>query len=54
LNYYDGYRSDRLPHNLLHAQRDFFGANTYERLDREGIFHTEWIQMRRKPKDQVI
>jgi 6-phosphogluconate dehydrogenase len=54
LNYYDGYRSDPLPQNLLQAQRDYFGAHTYERLDREGTFHTEWIQMRRKPKDQVI
>ena len=51
LNYYDGYRSERLPHNLLQAQRDYFGAHTYERLDRGGTFHTEWIQMRRKPKD---
>ena len=51
LNYYDGYRSERLPHNLLQAQRDYFGAHTYERLDRGGAFHTEWIQMRRKPKD---
>ena len=34
LNYYDGYRSERLPHNLLQAQRDYFGAHTYERLDR--------------------
>jgi len=51
LNYYDGYRSERLPHNLLQAQRDYFGAHTYERLDREGAFHTEWLQMRRKLKD---
>jgi len=50
LNYYDGYRSERLPHNLLQAQRDFFGAHTYERLDREGAFHTEWLQMRQVPK----
>jgi len=50
LNYYDGYRSERLPHNLLQAQRDYFGAHTYERLDREGVFHSEWIQMRREPK----
>jgi len=49
LNYYDGYRSKRLPHNLLQAQRDYFGAHTYERLDREGTFHTEWLQMRRAP-----
>jgi 6-phosphogluconate dehydrogenase len=51
LNYYDGYRSQRLPHNLLQAQRDYFGAHTYERLDREGVFHTEWLQMRREPKE---
>ena len=51
LNYYDGYRSERLPHNLLQAQRDYFGAHTYERLDREGAFHTEWLQMRREPEE---
>jgi 6-phosphogluconate dehydrogenase len=51
LNYYDGYRSQRLPHNLLQAQRDYFGAHTYERLDREGAFHTEWLQLRREPKE---
>ena len=51
LNYYDGYRSERLPHNLLQAQRDYFGAHTYERLDREGVFHTEWLQMRREPEE---
>ena len=50
LNYYDGYRSERLPHNLLQAQRDYFGAHTYERVDREGVFHSEWIRMRREPK----
>ena len=50
LNFYDGYRSDRLPHNLLQAQRDYFGAHTYERVDREGIFHTDWLDMRRKPE----
>jgi len=49
LNYYDGYRSERLPHNLLQAQRDYFGAHTYERLDRAGAFHTQWLQMRREP-----
>jgi 6-phosphogluconate dehydrogenase len=51
LNYYDGYRSQRLPHNLLQAQRDYFGAHTYERLDREGVFHTEWLELRREPKE---
>lgn len=42
LSYYDSYRSARLPANLLQAQRDDFGAHTYERVDREGIFHSEW------------
>ena len=44
LNYYDGYRSDRLPANLLQAQRDYFGAHTYERVDqpRGQFFHTNW------------
>ena len=40
--YFDGYRTARGSANMLQAQRDFFGAHTYERLDREGIFHTEW------------
>ncbi len=42
LSYFDAYRSGRLPSNLIQAQRDFFGSHTYERLDREGIFHTDW------------
>jgi 6-phosphogluconate dehydrogenase len=44
LSYYDGYRSDRLPANLLQAQRDYFGAHTYERIDRPRgeFFHTNW------------
>ena len=44
LSYYDGYRSDRLPANLLQAQRDYFGAHTYERVDRPRgeFFHTNW------------
>ena len=44
LNYFDGYRSERLPANLLQAQRDYFGAHTYERLDRPRgeFFHTNW------------
>jgi 6-phosphogluconate dehydrogenase len=44
LSYYDGFRNDRLPANLLQAQRDFFGAHTYERTDKpgQGPFHTEW------------
>jgi 6-phosphogluconate dehydrogenase len=51
LNYYDGYRSARLPHNLLQAQRDYFGSHTYERIDREGTFHTDWMKLRREPGD---
>jgi len=43
LAYYDSYRSERLPANLLQAQRDYFGAHTYERTDKEGSFHTEWM-----------
>ncbi|HSQ74790.1 MAG TPA: NADP-dependent phosphogluconate dehydrogenase, partial [Bacteroidota bacterium] len=42
LSYYDGYRSAVLPANLLQAQRDFFGAHTYRRIDKEGVFHTKW------------
>jgi 6-phosphogluconate dehydrogenase len=47
LGYYDSYRAERLPANLLQAQRDFFGAHTYERLDKpEGqMFHTEWPEV---------
>jgi 6-phosphogluconate dehydrogenase len=43
LSYYDAYRSEKLPLNLIQAQRDYFGAHTYERLDEKGIFHTHWI-----------
>ena len=42
LAYYDAYRSERLPANLTQAQRDFFGAHTYRRTDRDGVFHTDW------------
>ena len=42
LAYYDSYRKESLPQNLTQAQRDFFGAHTYERVDREGVFHTQW------------
>ena len=42
LSYYDGVRATRLPANLVQAQRDFFGAHTYQRVDKEGTFHTEW------------
>jgi 6-phosphogluconate dehydrogenase len=44
LAYLDGYRSPRLPSNLVQAQRDYFGAHTYQRTDRPGSFHTEWAQ----------
>ncbi len=42
LAYFDSVRRERLPANLIQAQRDFFGAHTYERIDRPGIFHTQW------------
>jgi 6-phosphogluconate dehydrogenase len=44
LAYFDAYRSERLPANLTQAQRDYFGAHTYRRVDREGVFHTQWIE----------
>ena len=47
LAYYDGYRSERLPANLLQAQRDYFGAHTYHRIDREGVFHSDWLRLRK-------
>ncbi len=43
LSYYDAYRSERLPANLIQAQRDYFGAHTYRRVDKEGVFHTQWV-----------
>lgn len=42
LHYFDAYRREQLPLNLVQAQRDYFGAHTYERVDREGVFHTNW------------
>ena len=48
LAYYDGYRLERLPANLLQAQRDYFGAHTYQRVDRDGVFHTEWLQLAKR------
>ena len=49
LNYYDSYRSERLPANLLQAQRDYFGAHTFERLDqpRGRFFHVDWADPKR-------
>jgi 6-phosphogluconate dehydrogenase len=42
LGYYDSFLSERLPTNLIQAQRDYFGAHTYQRIDKKGVFHTEW------------
>jgi 6-phosphogluconate dehydrogenase len=42
--YFDAYRAARLPANLTQAQRDYFGAHTYRRTDKEGVFHTEWLE----------
>jgi 6-phosphogluconate dehydrogenase len=42
LSYFDAYRSERMPTNLIQAQRDYFGAHTYQRIDMPGTFHTEW------------
>jgi len=42
LSYFDAYRSERMPTNLIQAQRDYFGAHTYQRIDEPGVFHTEW------------
>jgi 6-phosphogluconate dehydrogenase len=44
LAYYDGYRRERLPANLIQAQRDLFGAHTYERIDKPGSFHSNWSE----------
>lgn len=44
LSYYDSYRAEVLPANLLQAQRDYFGAHTYERTDREGLYHYSWYE----------
>ena len=50
LAYYDGYRSAVLPANLLQAQRDYFGAHEYKRIDRPGDFHTDWLALRKEPE----
>lgn len=44
ISYYDSYRTAVLPANLIQAQRDYFGAHTYKCIDKEGVFHTEWIE----------
>ncbi|NEQ29308.1 MAG: NADP-dependent phosphogluconate dehydrogenase, partial [Microcoleus sp. SIO2G3] len=45
LDYFDSYRRASLPQNLTQAQRDYFGAHTYMRTDKDGIFHSEWTQL---------
>ncbi len=50
LAYVDSYRQEFLPANLIQGQRDFFGAHTYKRLDKEGVFHTEWAAEAPEPK----
>ncbi|XP_068650339.1 6-phosphogluconate dehydrogenase, decarboxylating 3, chloroplastic-like [Aristolochia californica] len=54
LAYFDTYRRARLPANLVQAQRDLFGAHTYERLDRPGSFHTEWTKLARQSKPGAV
>ncbi len=51
LAYYDSYRRARLPANLLQAQRDYFGAHTFQRVDKEGVFHAEWLELRKTPAE---
>jgi 6-phosphogluconate dehydrogenase len=53
LAYFDSYRQIRLPSNLLQAQRDFFGAHTYERVDKPGVFHTEWFEADHRPIEKT-
>ncbi|GAB4834502.1 hypothetical protein Ancab_032759 [Ancistrocladus abbreviatus] len=53
LAYFDTYRRARLPANLVQAQRDYFGAHTYERIDRPGSFHAEWSKLARECKPSV-
>ncbi len=48
LSYFDNLKTGRMPSNLIQAQRDYFGAHTYERIDKEGVFHTQW-QINAKP-----
>ncbi|KAK9707084.1 hypothetical protein RND81_07G171300 [Saponaria officinalis] len=50
LAYFDSYRRDRLPANLVQAQRDYFGAHTYERVDIPGSYHTEWFKLAKHSK----
>jgi 6-phosphogluconate dehydrogenase len=43
ISYFDSFKSERMPSNLIQAQRDYFGAHTYELVGREGVFHTQWF-----------
>jgi len=52
LGYFDSYRQARLSSNLLQAQRDFFGAHTYERVDKPGVFHTDWMGLEKGPTEK--
>ncbi|MBP3892333.1 MAG: decarboxylating NADP(+)-dependent phosphogluconate dehydrogenase [Solobacterium sp.] len=45
LSYFDGYTTEKMPMNLMQAQRDYFGAHTYQRIDQEGTFHTDWTNL---------
>lgn len=54
LDYFDSYRRDRLPQNLTQAQRDYFGAHTYERVDKPGVFHTDWIHVADEAPEPVM
>jgi len=45
LSYFDSYRTEKLPANLIQAQRDYFGAHTYQRVDKPGVFHSEWSKL---------
>ncbi len=53
LAYYDGYRRERLPANLIQAQRDLFGAHTYERTDKPGPFHSQWADEKQEEKNKA-
>ena len=53
LNYFDSYRSSSLSANMIQAQRDYFGAHTYERVDRKGVFHTEWLLGDKPPTRKI-
>jgi len=50
IGYFDAFRTGRLPSNLIQAQRDYFGAHTYELIGKEGTFHTQWTGLRNAPE----